>query len=120
MGRLFIARSKDEDDSDSEDIDVIIHHHTHHVHHHHNPEGGEYAFAIDSKQSSPVVASVVERMVNHPDTWNAYSTSRVDLIHIVEMEYKELMQAMDKNSEEHVRKELTDLAAACVHALKSM
>lgn len=116
--RLFIQ--KKHEDVDSEDEDVVIHHHTHHVHHHHNPEGMDYAGILGSKAHHPVVAEVMERMEDHPDTWNAYSKTRQDLVSIVEMEYKELMQAMNMNSEEHVCKELTDLAAACIHALKHM
>lgn len=118
--RLFIQSKKDDADVSVDDEDVVIHHHTHHVHHYHNPGGMDYAGIIDAKTHHPVVAEVVERLANHPATWNAYSKSRKDLVHIVEMEYKELVQAMSSNSEEHVCKELTDLAAACIHALKHM
>lgn len=63
---------------------------------------------------------VHERMEHHPPTWDPYMGSHEGAMSIVEMEYKELMARKAEGSTSGIKKELTDLAAACAHALKEM
>lgn len=67
-----------------------------------------------------VMAEVHERMVEHPSTWHNYLDKTDGMMSIVEMEYKELMEKKASGSRAGIEKELTDLAAACICALKKI
>ena len=71
-------------------------------------------------EHDPVFDHVHERMEHHPPTWDSYMGSKDGAMSIVEMEYKELMARKAEGSTAGIKKELTDLAAACAHALKMM
>lgn len=60
------------------------------------------------------------RMDNPPSTWASYHDNPGGMMSIVEMEYRELMEEKTEGSTSGIKKELTDLAAACIHALKKM
>ncbi|QIN92515.1 hypothetical protein [Phage NBSal001] len=66
------------------------------------------------------MADVHERISKPPHTWKEYQDKPGGLISIVEMEYKELMAEKADSSKSGIEKELTDLAAACICALKKM
>ena len=66
------------------------------------------------------MGNVHERIKNPPHTWEAYHDKPGGLMAIVEMEYKELMAEKAESSKHGIEKELTDLAAACICALKKM
>lgn len=66
------------------------------------------------------MADVHERISNPPHTWEAYHDKPGGMMSIVEMEYKELMAEKANSSKHGIEKELTDLAAACICALKKM
>lgn len=111
------------DDDDDEEEDVEIHHH-HHYHHGHHPDMmGVYhhdRHASGSYEHGSVMANVHERLENPPHTWASYHDKPGGLIAIVEMEYRELMEEKAEGSHSGIKKELTDLAAACICALKKM
>ncbi|QHR65790.1 hypothetical protein H1N92_gp75 [Escherichia phage aaroes] len=67
-----------------------------------------------------VMGSVIERTKHHPKTWDAHIDKPGGLMSIVEMEYKELMTEKADGSHHGIEKELTDLAAACICALRKM
>ena len=71
-------------------------------------------------ESMAVMADVHQRMEQPPSTWAAYSSKSGGMMSIVEMEYRELMEKKAEGSHTGVEKELTDLAAACICALKKM
>lgn len=73
----------------------------------------------DSKHDS-VMGSVMERTKHYPKTWDAHIDKPGGLMSIVEMEYKELMTEKADGSHHGIEKELTDLAAACICALRKM
>lgn len=66
------------------------------------------------------MAEVHERMVEHPSTWHDYLGKTDGMMSIIEMEYKELMEKKAYGSRAGIEKELTDLAAACICALKKI
>lgn len=74
---------------------------------------------VPDSPDSPAMAEVRERLANPPATWRAYAGHSGAMMAIVEMEYKELMAAREGGTSKDVEKELTDLAAACLNALKS-
>lgn len=63
---------------------------------------------------------VLDRMDNPPSTWASYHDKPGGMMSIVEMEYRELMEEKTEGSTSGIKKELTDLAAACINALKKM
>ena len=67
-----------------------------------------------------VMGSVIERTKHYPKTWDAHIDKPGGLMSIVEMEYKELMTEKADGSHHGIEKELTDLAAACICALRKM
>lgn len=67
-----------------------------------------------------VMGSVLERTKHYPKTWDAHIDKPGGLMSIVEMEYKELMTEKADGSHHGIEKELTDLAAACICALRKM
>ena len=73
----------------------------------------------DSKHDS-VIGSVMERTKHYPKTWDAHIDKPGGLMSIVEMEYKELITEKADGSHHGIEKELTDLAAACICALRKM
>lgn len=114
----YYVIKKDDDDDEEEDVEIHHHHHYHHGHHpdtmgvfHHDSYAGEHG---------SVMANVKARMDNPPSTWESYHDKPGGMMSIVEMEYRELMEEKTEGSTSGVKKELTDLAAACIHALKKM
>ncbi|WPJ68490.1 hypothetical protein OMDBNIEC_00004 [Salmonella phage STP-SP5] len=73
-----------------------------------------------SHESVSAMADVHERMEKPPHTWEAYHDKPGGLMSIVEMEYRELMECKKEGHREGIKKELTDLAAACICALEKM
>lgn len=71
-------------------------------------------------EDDSVMAEVHERMVEHPSTWYEYLGKTDGMISIIEMEYRELMEKKSYGSRADIEKELTDLAAACICALKKL
>ena len=67
-----------------------------------------------------VMGSVIARTKHYPKTWDAHIDKPGGLMSIVEMEYKELMTEKADGSHHGIEKELTDLAAACICALRKM
>lgn len=67
-----------------------------------------------------VMGSVIERTKHYPKAWDAHIDKPGGLMSIVEMEYKELMTEKADGSHHGIEKELTDLAAACICALRKM
>lgn len=67
-----------------------------------------------------VMGSVIERTKHYPKTLDAHIDKPGGLMSIVEMEYKELMTEKADGSHHGIEKELTDLAAACICALRKM
>ena len=108
------SRSHDEPDGDEGDT----HHHVHH-HHHGKHEGDTHHVA---NRSVPVsaLAAVQDRVGNPPATWGAYDGHPDAMRSIIDMEKHELVQAYASGDVHAIKKELTDLAAACVCALKAM
>lgn len=64
-----------------------------------------------------VVNEILGRVSNPPATWSEYPTNPSA---IVEMEYREYMAAKQAGETLKAKKELKDLAAACLHALNEM
>lgn len=71
-------------------------------------------------EHDPVFDHVHERMEHHPTTWDSHMGTHEGAMAIVEMEYKELMARKAEGAKAGIKKELTDLAAACSNALKMM
>lgn len=113
--RRYLAIRKKEDDEDDEDI--IVHHHTHH---HHHPSSDVVSERSTEHHSHPVMAEVMARMHNYPSTWEGRMSSPEGHMSIVKMEYDELTAAHAMRDKHAVKKELEDLAAACICALKAM
>lgn len=67
-----------------------------------------------------VMQRVHSRAKHHPSTWREYIDKPGGHMEIVAMEYGELMTQRSSGTREGIEKELTDLAAACVCALKYM
>lgn len=112
MRRMLVVR-----ESPVEEVELSeVHHHTHHHkhHHHHAKEEGEVYVA---PVVIPAVAEIVSRLESPPATWRVYKGHSGGAMSIVEMEYRELMQAKAEGTEADIEKELTDLAAACANAL---
>lgn len=107
-GYIRIKRHDEDDDDD----DIVIHHHTHHHH-----EGKHHAMDHEHHHA---VREVMERVKDHPASWEPYIGQDGGAVAIVKMEYAELMEAKSSGSKHAMRKELEDLAAACIHALKTM
>lgn len=114
----YYVIKRDDDDDEDEDIEIHHHHHYHHGHHpdtmgviHHDSYAGEHGTTM---------AHVKSRMENPPHTWAAYHDKPGGMMSIVEMEYRELMEKKTEGSTSGIEKELTDLAAACICALKKM
>lgn len=108
------------DDDDDEEEDVEIHHH-HHYHHGHHPDTmGVFHHDSSVSEHGSVMAHVKARMDNPPSTWASYHDKPGGMMSIVEMEYRELMEEKAEGSTSGIKKELTDLAAACINALKKM
>lgn len=104
------------DDDDDEEEDVEIHHH----HHYHPDTMGIFHHDSSVSEHSSVMAHVKARMDNPPSTWASYHDKPGGMMSIVEMEYRELMEEKAEGSTSGIKKELTDLAAACINALKKM
>lgn len=83
-------------------------------HHDHDSKRVEHVEHMES------VAAIHHRLKNHPPTWDAYGTSKSDLMAIISMEYQELMQAKASGDDEAIEKEACDLAAACVRLYESL
>ena len=66
------------------------------------------------------IAHVMEKIDNKPHTWAAHMGKPDGMMQIVEMEYKELMEKKASGSKSDIRKELEELAAACIVALERM
>jgi len=94
------------DDGEDESGGVVHHH----VHHHH--------YKDSHSDKHPQLVDVSERLEYHPQTWVNHLGSREGALKIVQLEMNELLDAIQTNSEEHICKELTDLSAACIYALK--
>lgn len=71
-------------------------------------------------ESHSIMGRIDERIKEPPSTWAAYHGKPGGMMAIVEMEYKELMDAKKEGDHHSVKKELTDLAAACALALKKI
>lgn len=108
------------DDEDDEDEDIHIHHHYHHGHHGHHPHMTGVHHDSYASEHGSVMATIKERMENPPHTWASYHGKPGGMMSIVEMEYTELMDAKSSGSKHSIEKELTDLAAACMCAIKKM
>lgn len=67
-----------------------------------------------------VMDLVRERMADHPQTWDEYKGKSDGAHSIIDMEYRELIEKRSSGSRSGIEKELTDLAAACMYALKKM
>lgn len=67
-----------------------------------------------------ILSAIDERAKNHPSTWEQYIDQQGGMMDIVAMEYAELMEQRSAGSIHGLEKELTDLAAACLCALKKM
>lgn len=111
---------KRDDDDDDEDEDVEIHHHHHYHHGQHPGVMGVTSHDSYSGKHGTTMAHVQGRMENPPHTWAAYHDKPGGMMSIVEMEYRELMEAKTEGVHSAIEKELTDLAAACMCALKKM
>lgn len=68
-------------------------------------------------EMNPVLLEISERMENPPATWKSYAGHSNELMGVIDMEYRELVQAKSGGSTADIEKELTDLAAACAKAL---
>lgn len=110
---LVLDEGDREDDSDEE----VVHTHTHH--HYHHPKDGETA-NVSNTVDNPVMHEVREHLANPPATWRAYAGHSGEMMSIVEMEYRELMQAKESGAAKDIKNELIDLAAACIQAAKTM
>lgn len=73
-----------------------------------------------SHESMAAISDVHERMEQPPHTWEAYHDKPGGMMSIVEMEYRELMECKKEGDRKGVKKELADLAAACICALEKM
>lgn len=67
-----------------------------------------------------IMKSIHDREKDYPHTWREHIGKPGGMIEIVEMEYKELMDQKSGGTHHGIKKELTDLAAACICALKEM
>ncbi|UPT52982.1 hypothetical protein [Hafnia phage yong3] len=105
------------DDEDDEDEEVSVHHHYHHGHH---PHMAGYHHDSYAREHGSIMAAIEARMENPPHTWAAHHGKAGGMMSIVEMEYMELMDAKSSGSKHSIEKELADLAAACMCALKKM
>lgn len=115
MKKFLILRESDNEDDMNVDIaGPGVYHHTHH--HHHHKKGDDDYVAVHH----PVMESVHERIENPPTTWAAYAGHPNSAMAVIDMEHQELAYAKASGDPAAIIKELTDLAAACVHALKSM
>lgn len=74
----------------------------------------------DSYYGDSPIAYVMEKIDNKPQTWAAHMGKPDGMMQIVEMEYKELMEKKASGSKSDMRKELEELAAACIVALEKM
>lgn len=110
---LVLDGSRDDEEGDDE----VIHAHTHH-HYHHPHEGSEAN--VTHHADHPVLHEVREHLADPPATWRAYAGQPNEMMAIIEMEYRELVQAKSSGDTKAIKQELVDLAAACVHAAKSM
>lgn len=91
--------------------------------HHHEYEKEEYKHAHSyarDREHMAAMSNVLDRMEEPPHTWASYHDKPGGMMSIVEMEYRELMEEKTEGSTSGIKKELTDLAAACIHALKKM
>lgn len=113
--RRYLVLRDTGSDEDEEDDEEVVHTHTHHHYHHPHDGAGSHASA-----HHPIVAAVHERLESPPATWGAYAGRPDAGVAIVEMEFQELVAARHSGSDHQVKKELTDLAAACIRALKEM
>lgn len=76
--------------------------------------------ATGSHEHVAAMSDVHARMERPPHTWATYHDKPGGMMSIVEMEYRELMECKREGSHEGIKKELTDLAAACLCALTKM
>ena len=67
-----------------------------------------------------IMQRVHKRAKDYPATWREHLAKPGGHMEIVAMEYSELMTQRSGGTREGVEKELTDLAAACICALKHM
>lgn len=83
--------------------------------------GGEHeSMKRESYYGDSPIAHVMEKIDNKPHTWAAHMGKPDGMMQIVEMEYKELMEKKASGSKSDMRKELEELAAACIVALERM
>lgn len=62
------------------------------------------------------LGAIGDCLVKPPKTWAAYGKTEGDLLRIVAMEFHELQVGKNENNSEVIKKELIDLATACIHA----
>lgn len=121
--RMYAAvkRHGEKDDDDDDEDDVEIHHH-HHYHHggHTDHMGVPHATTTASLGRHAIMADVQKHMENPPHSWKAYADQPGGALAIVEMEYRELMQAIATGNKADIELELFELAAASMMALKKM
>lgn len=75
-------------------------------------------YHLRDHEHDSIMGNVHERISNPPHTWAAHYDKPGGMMAIVEMEYKELMDRKESGAKAGIEKELTDLAAACICALK--
>jgi hypothetical protein len=75
---------------------------------------------IGGHDDDHVMDLVRDRMADHPHTWDEYKGKSDGAHSIIDMEYRELIEKRSSGSRAGIEKELTDLAAACIYALKEM
>lgn len=88
--------------------------HHHHVHHHHHK--GEEAI-----EEGSVLAGILSQLEDEkPKTWAAHEGTRDGCMHILKMEFNEVMDAHKRADVELLEDELEDLAAACILAIEKL
>lgn len=113
LPRVHMARIVIKTDHEEEEYD-----HPHKWHHRKEKEHDSHAYG--SHELSPAMADVHERMESPPHTWKEYHGKPGGMMSIVEMEYRELMTRKGEGSVTGMKKELIDLAAACICAAEKM
>lgn len=68
----------------------------------------------------PIIKRICDRIDHHPDSWKPYILGGESMVGAVEMEYGEMMDYRQRGDLNGVERELVDIAAACMVALKRM
>lgn len=111
--RRYMILVKHHDDEDDDEHKSRTRHHKRHIH--------DYDEEMKhDRVGHTVMAAVKERLELPPATWATYAGHPGEDMTIVDMEYQELIKARNTGTKVQVRKELTDLAAACAKALIEM